>query len=214
MSMQREKAAALSPEDAVRALAGLERYEETLTAKAFGITMMAFGIAGAATSLSYAYAADWIAARGYAWALSFLWIPWIFAASLVAATVWKAHAVSLPQHDKPRGSWWWSVLFSFAYIALLAGVWALDEATPIDLGQENHNLLTLGLFTVLLALFLQRRYGASWMLRVLYGVAVVLAALAFAYAALDLPSVAANLLAVLTSLALWVGSGAYIAARG
>jgi hypothetical protein len=210
---ERSGTAGFTPHAAAQGLLELESYEETLTARAFGVTLIAFALAGSATTLSYAFAAEYFVDVGAPWLLSVLWAPWIVAAGFLSWLVWSTQSVRL-RLDSDKGTWAFFALFTVAYMILLGGVAYLDARLALGIGAANHNLVVLGLFSTLIALTFSWRHGWSWMNTPLIVVAVPLIAAGFMYGRLVLDPVPASLLAVFTGLFLWVGAGLYVALRG
>ncbi|WP_306061526.1 hypothetical protein [Natronococcus wangiae] len=73
---------------AARALSEIEGYDETLTARTFGLNLMVFALAIAAIPITYTAADPWLT-KYYngSVALAVLWLPWIAGAVVITSTL-------------------------------------------------------------------------------------------------------------------------------
>lgn len=206
----------MTASEAARTLADLPRYEETLTAKAFGITVMAFGIASAAIGLTYHIGTPWLVGLGMPWLLSFLWAPWILAAALLTATVWHTQSISLgTQGDGgTRESWWFVVGFSVLYMALWGVASLVRAQTAWDPAEGVMNLYVLAVFTAAIGMVFVWRYHAFALTRPLFGAALVILLAGFAGDAGGFTDAAATLYGATVTLVGYMGAGIAIARRG
>lgn len=206
----------MSPEAAARALADLPRYEEALTAKAFGITMMAFGIASAAIGMTYHLSTPWIIGNDVPWLFSFLWVPWIAAAATLTATVWHAQSISLVSYadDARKGSMWYVVLFSAFYLALLALASLVRAQTAWAAADGVLGLYVLSVFTAGLGAFFSWRHKAATLVRPMFVASALILAAAVVGDRGGFGGAGATLYGAAVTLVGYVGTGVAIARRG
>lgn len=205
--MAAQHASAMTPQDALRALGDLPRYEETLTARTGGLTSMLWGLVGAGIFLTYSTASDLIETAGAYWAFALLWIPWVAAGIAFTGALWSNHAVSLrrdPQLGRGLG-------FSLGLVAFFLGMavvlfFVLDVLAGVE--WTIHSLMTIvnGLFAVGLGAFQarHRHSGAKWVMAA--GAIMLLAGLAIG--ARGLSDDAAALLGAAATASAWFGAGA------
>lgn len=222
--MPESESVELSAQDAARALADIPRYEEGLTGIGFAITLMAYGIASAAIGMTYEASRAWIMTNDAPWMFSFLWAPWIIAATILTGTVWHAQAIRLRprshhgSHDGEHfgghgGSWIYAIAFSGLYIGLALGSQFLFANLDISPAGPIENLYVLSLFTGIIALVFRFRHGASHFITpVFWGAAFILVA-AIAGHGMGLTSVPAMWWGAVAALIGYVGAGAMIAGR-
>lgn len=160
----------LSAQDAAQVLGDLPRYEESLTARAAGLTLMLWGLVAAGTFMTYAsfhglldHEAAWTRVLGFAW------VAW--AAAGVAATlfVWRSHAIALHGRHRDRPTLLRIAAGLVAFAVLLYGLVAL-YLSPLADGWNMAGLVLLAhaLLTLLVALWLRSpaarpvRRSLSW----------------------------------------------------
>ncbi|ELZ05256.1 hypothetical protein [Natrialba asiatica] len=152
----------LPPIEAVQALTEIEGYDEKLTARTFGLTLMVFAFAIAAIPISYAAADPWLTAHEYgSVVLSVLWLPWIAAAVAVTSAIWTTHSISLGRNSTTGNDWLLGAGFTIVFFLIATAVLAA-------LGSSSNIFIAMGisggLFTVLLGVVFSRIYRAKWVL--------------------------------------------------
>ncbi|WP_323174075.1 hypothetical protein [Natrialba sp. PRR66] len=152
----------LPPLEAVQALTEIEGYDEKLTARTFGLTLMVFAFAIAAIPISYTAADPWLTAHEYgSVVLSVLWLPWIVAAVAVTSALWTTHSVSLGRNSTTADNWLLGAGFTIAFVLIATAV-------LVALGPNSNTFIAMGisggLFTVLLGIIFSRIYQAKWVL--------------------------------------------------
>lgn len=152
----------LPPIEAVQALTEIEGYDEKLTARTFGLTLMVFAFAIAAIPISYATADPWLTAHEYgSFVLAVLWLPWIVAAVAVTSAIWTTHSISLGRDSTTADDWVLGAGFTIVFflIAIIVLV-ALGSNVSIFIAMG----ISGGLFTVLLGVIFSYMYQAKWVL--------------------------------------------------
>ncbi|MFC6763811.1 hypothetical protein [Natrinema soli] len=164
----------LPPIEAVQALTEIEGYDEKLTARTFGLTLMVFAFAIAAIPISYAAADSWLTAHEYgSFVLSVLWLPWIVAAVAVTSAIWTTHSISLGRNSTTADDWLLGIGFTIVFFLIATVV-------LIALGSNITIFIVMGvsggLFTILLGVIFSHIYQAKWVLLplVVAGSAIVL----------------------------------------
>lgn len=89
----------MTPSAAARVLADAAGFEESLLQRTEGITAMIWSAVGPGIYLTYAFAGTTDAMPDWGWAL--LWIPWVFAGTLITYAIWRSAALSMPGSRDP-----------------------------------------------------------------------------------------------------------------
>lgn len=142
---------ALSPQQAVQALADIARHEDRLTSRVGALTGMVWGIVAAAIFTTYAVAAD-LEPR---WLLSFLWAPWTVAGVLVSVSAWKLHAISLRRELDRRQALKWGLGFFLLFVVALVLLRVLD----LQDSAFSYMLVVNGLVGLIIAAGIGRHHG-------------------------------------------------------
>ncbi|SFS97591.1 hypothetical protein [Halostagnicola kamekurae] len=152
----------LPPIEAVQALTEIEGYDERLTARTFGLTLMVFAFAITAIPISYAAADPWLTGYEYgSFVLSVLWLPWIGAAVAVTSAIWTTHSISLGETTRTGYNWLLGVGFTLMFFLIAVVV-------SIVLGSNGNVFIAMGIsggvFTVFLGAIFSYMYRAKWIL--------------------------------------------------
>jgi hypothetical protein len=144
----------MTARDALHALGDLPRYEESLTAKAGGMTSMVWGIAGAGIFMTYLAAGDWLEQQEAYWGLALLWVPWVAAGIALTGSIWISHAVSLRSDPKTGKGLAKSMGFTLLFLAIAAGLFlGLDVLAGVEWTVNSIMTLANGLFALAMAAF-------------------------------------------------------------
>ncbi|AHG01524.1 hypothetical protein HALLA_03785 (plasmid) [Halostagnicola larsenii XH-48] len=150
------------PTDAVQALSEIEGYSETLTARAFGLTLMTFAFAIAGIPISYSVADPWLASHEYgSYLLTILWLPWIAGAVIHTLIIWSTHSITLGEDPNSGAGGALGFGLTVLYFLISAGVYTVLGSTtisPIIMGISG------GIFTIFLGLIFYILYRADWVL--------------------------------------------------
>ncbi|NUB90267.1 hypothetical protein HTZ84_16645 [Haloterrigena sp. SYSU A558-1] len=162
--------------EAAQALAEIEGYDETLTARTFGLNLMVFALAIAAIPISYTAADPWLTDHSNG-ALAVLWLPWIAGAVIITATLWSTHSITLghEQNSLSEGALGTGFTVLFFVIAAVVSIILGSEATIyIIMG------ITGGILTAIIGVVFYFVYNSRWVLTpmVVAGTAIVLASIA------------------------------------
>lgn len=208
--------AEMTAEQAATALADLEGYEQSLTARTAGLTWIVWGTAIPGLFATYNAAGHWVMDHaGPEWILGLLWIPWVAGASLATNWLWDLNAVRLEvEHDRREG-WLYSGGFTLMFFVLAALVSGALSLVGIDVGTNGWMVLTVGVFTLALAGVYHRNRWPGVRETMLAGLAIVLGGLPIALAPASLaPDVAFGLASAgLVGLA-YYGAGVWLYRRG
>jgi hypothetical protein len=155
--------AGMSARDALHALGDLPRYEEALTARAYGMTSMVWGFATAGIVLSYGLAQLPFSRHGIELLFTILWLPWVAMGAALTAAIWHSQALSLRRDPGSKRG----VLTMLAYIG---GFFLLAAASlvVIEVVLDAHfnfyleMLFVNGLFAAVVGLAERGRSGSAW----------------------------------------------------
>lgn len=200
--------AAMTPAQAAQVLQGIGGHEETLTARATGVTNMIWGMVAASIFLAYA-AADGL--DGFRWFSTLLWAPFVAAGMLLTRRVWATHAVVLRVRHEGKPSM--SLLFSFGFAAVAVGLIFGLPAIGIEWSTHAIMLLVNGLLAIVMGAF-AKTVWCSCGGKETATAGVLMLAGGVALGILGLGEAATGLAAALVALACWFGSGLAIYARG
>ena len=103
--------------EALAALADIPRYEERLTSRAAGLTLMVWGLAVPGIFLTYNLAAH---AMPHGPWFALLWLPWVAAAIAVNGAIWHGQAISLRRDPETGKGLAIAVGFTAGFFALMA----------------------------------------------------------------------------------------------
>ncbi len=163
---------------AAQALSDIEGYDESLTARVFGLNLMVFALAIAAIPISYTAADPWLSTlENGSLALSVLWFPWIAGAVAITAMLWSTHSITLGQDHTSLGGSSLGIGFTILFFAVTTGV-------SLILGSEASIYIVMGIaggiFTAIIGVVYSLLHTARWMLTpmVLAGIAILLASIA------------------------------------
>lgn len=164
----------LPPIEAVQALTEIEGYDEKLTARTFGLTLMVFAFAIAAIPISYAAADPWLTAHEYgSFVLAVLWLPWIVAAIAVTSAIWTTHSISIGRNSTSPYDWLLGAGFTIVFFLVATAV-------RVAIGSNSNIFIVMGisggLFTVFIGVIFSYIYQANWVLLplVVAGIGIVL----------------------------------------
>lgn len=117
----------LTPQAAARVLSDAAGFEESLQQRTEGITAMIWSAVGPGIYLSYAYAGA--AGRMPDWGWALLWIPWVFAGSLVTYALWRSAALSMPNTRDPLTpvGYLWRFLLLTLLVSVVFAFWDPDH---------------------------------------------------------------------------------------
>lgn len=174
--------AEMEASEAAHLLAGLEGFEDQLTARTAGLTWMVWGTAIPGLLVTYHAAAASLETTGFAWILSSLWIPWILGASLTTNWLWKATAVQLDGAPASREGWVFSLVATLVFLALAGAIWAASGALGVELATYEWITVAGGLLTTAVGLFYHRARTPGVGEAVLAGLAITLGGLGLAAA--------------------------------
>lgn len=207
----------LSPQDAAEALRGLEAVEQRLSYKAGAISWMLYGLAAAGIFATYGMMDTYFTRIGAPWAYSFLWMPWIAAATLGTNALWRLLNMSMarPTDEGTRHTWNYTAGYCTLFLAIGAAAWYLLAAV-LDLRLSMHIVMTLtiGLFTGFLAMFQARHYDAPLLRGPFVAAGLALVGLAVVMALLRLDDHAAGILASMGSLTAYFTAALTVFRRG
>lgn len=165
----------MSPIQAVQSLTEIEGYDESLTARAFGLTLMVFAFAIAAIPISYAAANPWLTEYQYgSLVFGVLWMPWIVAAVGATAMIWSTHSISLGESSSTFSQLFMGIGFTILFFAVAVGV---SFVLPPDVANYVAMGVAGGIFTVLIGITFFYLYRVNWVLFPLLvaGLGIVLA---------------------------------------
>ncbi len=159
--MENELPDDLSPSEAIETLTEIEGYDETLTVRTFGLTLMVFALAIGAIPISYAASESWLIGHAYGGVIeALLWAPWIGGAVTITSVLWNTHSISLGEPNEPVYNCL-GVLFTAVFFLMAIGVQIVVGASMnvyITWG------ITAGLFTALLGGWYYYLYRKRWAL--------------------------------------------------
>ncbi len=178
--MTAETSPGFTAADAVRTLDELKGYEETLAARTAGLTILVWAFVVAGIPLSYQGLAWWLSGQGV-WgniAMALLWVPWVAAAIIIMATLWKTHSITFQKEKsgEPGKTWLWGLGFTalfFVFAALVHVVVGFEVDTFSVMGVTT-GLLTL---TIATANHYGHGYGRFWVPFYTAGVVILLTGL-------------------------------------
>ncbi len=200
----------LSAQDAANTLHGLERVEETLTARTAGLSNIVWGLASPLIFLTYGTAAPWVEANNHHWLYALLWIPGVALGSLLTKLLWRQHAVHLRQ--APGGDWRMLGYIALFFATATALWFVTDKALQWHWTTSALMTVANGFFALMIATVEHRgqvpcaRYGypaGAWM---------ILAGLTIAFAGAN--HAAASLLGAAATSIGWTLAGLWMIRRG
>lgn len=146
---------AMTPQEAAAVLRDVGHYEERLTNRANGLTLMIWGLASAGIFLTYGTADPYLENMDLSWMYALLWLPWVAAGLLASRGVWSGHALTLRRSDEPgTGAMMGSVALFFVIAAgLFVG---LDILAGIEWTVSSIMTIANGLFGIALATFISK----------------------------------------------------------
>ncbi|WP_226042775.1 hypothetical protein [Natrinema sp. DC36] len=162
---------------AAQALSKIEGYDETLTARVFGLNLMVFALAIAAIPISYTAADPWLSTlENGSLALSILWLPWIAGAVVITTMLWSTHSITLGQDHNSLGGGALGIGFTILFFAIAAGV-----SLILGSGASIYIVMGIsgGIFTVIIGVVYSLLHNTRWMLTpmVLAGIVILLASI-------------------------------------
>lgn len=172
--------------EAAQALSEIGGYDESLTARTFGLNLMVFALAIAAIPISYAAADPWLTDHNNgSLALAVLWLPWIASAVIITTTLWSTHSITLgrEQNSLSQGALGigFTILF-FAIAAIVSIILGSDATIYIIMG------ITGGILTAIIGVVFYLMYYSRWVLTpmIMAGAVIILASIAIHLADLSL----------------------------
>jgi hypothetical protein len=149
--------------DALQALGDLPRYEESLTARAYAMTAMVWGMATSGIFLTYALAQLPFSRLGIELLFTVLWLPWVLMGATLTGAIWHSQAVSLRRDPQSKRG----MLTVLAYVVgffLLAGATLVVIEVVLDAHFNFYLEMTFvnGLFAAAIGLAERRRSGSAW----------------------------------------------------
>lgn len=131
----------MEPKDAAKALLAMEHHEETLTARASGLTSMVWGIAVAAIFLGYQTLSGWAELNGAEWLDFVLWAPWVIMGTIVTKKIWASQSVNLSADEFKQGS---STAMKACFgVGIAAAALTILMAVVIDVAWNTHVVMLL-----------------------------------------------------------------------
>ncbi|MGB1697670.1 MAG: hypothetical protein ACPHK8_04665 [Thermoplasmatota archaeon] len=94
----------MEAKEAASVLLQMEHHEESLTARASGLTSMVWGLAVAAIFLGYQTLSGWAETNGAEWLDGFLWAPWVLMAVVLTRLIWNTLRVHVDPELAREGS--------------------------------------------------------------------------------------------------------------
>lgn len=173
--------AEMRADEAADLLAGLEGFEEELTARTAGLTWFVWGLAIPGLFLTYAALEPLLAQTSrFAWVEAFLWFPWILSGSLATNALWSTNAVTLDR-ESARSGWGTSLGFLATFFLIAGALWALSGLGVPGLAGDAIWILAGGLLTIAIGTWAHRLDRPGGGVTVLGGVAIVAGALGLAW---------------------------------
>ncbi len=196
----------MTPAEAMDALRRVEGYEESLTARAAGITGMLWGIVVAGIFMTYTAAGAPLSRAGDEWAFGLLWMPWVLVGVVATGHVWSAHAISLHRQASTGKGILISSLYTLGFLLILGGAFALFEYI-LDWGWNAQTVALLANADFAFIIGAIHRYhrepgGIPYM-----AAALLIGAGAFVLGALDLADAPTGFLAAAIAGSCWFGAG-------
>lgn len=197
---------AMTPAQAAQVLHDVRGYEETLTARAAGMTLMVWGLAAAGVFLTYNAADPYLEDVGRTWLFNLLWIPWIAAGILFSGALWASHSISMRQEFEGRRGVVGSLLATLLFFVIAAALFVgLDVAAGIEWTTNSIMLTANGLFAIALATLRRHDWDHSTVPVLVIGVAMTLAGIGMGLSGLS--HEAAGLLGAAVAGSSWFGAG-------
>ncbi len=164
--------------EAAQALSEIGGYDETLTARTFGLNLMVFALAIAAIPISYTAADPWLTNYDNgSLALAVLWLPWIAGAVIITATLWSTHSITRGQEQQSLSERALGIGFTvlFFVIAAVVSITLGSDATIYTIMG-----ITGGILTAIIGVVFYFVYNSRWVLTpmIVAGTAIVLASIA------------------------------------
>ncbi len=164
MSMTAETTQGFTASDAARTLDELKGYEETLSARTAGLTILVWAFVVAGIPLSYQGLWWWLSQQG-TWggvASALLWVPWVVAGIVVTTMLWRTHSIRMQKKEENKWGWLINVGFTALFFVLAGGVFLVfgpDTDTFAAMG------VTTGLLTLAIAManHLKYKQGRFWL---------------------------------------------------
>ncbi len=161
----------LSPTEAANALRELEAAEEVLSQRTGGITTMMWGIISAAIFLVYGVAERTLIGPQNI-AMSFLWLPFVAAGTLLTRKLWQHNALALGQDD--QGSVWETIAYCGGFLIVAAVLFLVTRAIGIVWDVDGMMTTVNGLLAGTIAFGLRRHNVRGWTHLLNAGIAMVL----------------------------------------
>ncbi|WP_246999704.1 hypothetical protein [Halosolutus gelatinilyticus] len=163
---------------AAQALSEIEGYDETLTARTFGLNLMVFALAIAAIPISYTAADPWLTnLENGSLALAVLWLPWIAGAVAITSTLWSTHSITLGRDQNSLSEGALGIGFTILFFVIAAGV-----SIILGSGATIYIIMgiTGGILTAIIGVVFYLVFNARWILTpmILAGTAILLASIA------------------------------------